>query len=135
MTGKGAHDAMTGKVSKMGVIMTGIMDKNVTGKCQLQMTGKGTGKGDYHVTGKGEVNVQLTGASGYEVTGNVKSEIYVEMANAGDYEVMMLGRGKMTGKDSKAKHMASCKRLRGALAARVRTTCPLRRLTGKQTVA
>ena len=32
MTGKGAHDAMTGKVSKMGVIMTGIMDKNVTGK-------------------------------------------------------------------------------------------------------
>ena len=121
------------------------MDKNLTGKCQLNMTGKGTGKGDYHVTGKGdndmlgnvkgEVYVQLTGASGYEMTGNVKSEIYVEMANAGDYEVMMLGRGKMTGKDSKAKNKASCKRWRGALAARVSTTRPLRRLTGKQTVA
>ena len=146
MTGKGAHDAMTGKVSKMGVIMTGIMDKNVTGKCQLKMTGKGTGKGDYHVTGKGdndmlgnvkgEVYVQLTGASGYEMTGNVKSEIYVEMANAGDYEVMMLGRGKMTGKDSKAKNKSSCKRWAGALAGfRNRTTRPLRRLTGKQTVA
>ena len=70
-----------------------------------------------------------------EMIGDVKSEIYVEMANAGDYEVMMLGRGKMTGKDSKARNMASCKRLRGALAAMVRTTRPLRRLTGKQTVA
>ena len=126
--------------------MTGIMDKNLTGKCQLKMTGKGTGKGDYHVTGKGdndmlgnvkgEVYVQLTGASGYEMTGNVKSEIYVEMANAGDYEVMMLGRGKMTGKDSKAKNKSSCKRWAGALAGfRNRTTRPLRRLTGKQTVA